>query len=86
LRPQRQGVTFAIPKPRGGNFLRDQKCLNRARELRLDWLSVGGNKRIHGFAKSFEILLKTTSSASPNFLFGPAERTMKFIWPTISIL
>src|ERR1700690_3974441 len=29
--------------------LRDQKFLNRARQLRLDGLSVGGDKRIHGF-------------------------------------
>ena len=45
--------------------LRNQKFLNRARQLRLDRLSVGGDNRIHGFTKSFEILLKTMSSLSP---------------------
>jgi hypothetical protein len=52
--------------------------------FRLDSLSVGSNV-VHGPAKVFEALLKMMSSASPNFLFGPAERTMKFVWPAISI-
>jgi hypothetical protein len=31
-------------------------------------IAVGGDKRIHGFTKSFETLLKIMSSASPKIL------------------
>src|SRR5208282_737489 len=55
------------------------KFLKRTRQLRLDWLSVGGDKRIHGITKIFEMLLKVMSSASPNFRFGPAEEIITFV-------
>ena len=54
-------------------ILRDEKLFNRAGKFCFDWFSVGGDERIHGLGKVFELLSKTTSSVSPNVWLSPAE-------------
>jgi hypothetical protein len=60
-------------------ILRDEKLFNSAGKSCFDEFAVGSDESTHSFARVFELLLKTTSSASPKVRFFPADATVKLL-------